>query len=285
MDNKINRRAIFYFAIAASAALLLAGGLARIPFYAPTPFLWTPSRRLMLFQNHAIEPAFLSGMLFFLFIAAVISIFLTRKGRRNLLILLLIVALVTFFLYTFAPNGLQSPQANMPRSQPTEPASLPPLTPLPPALPDAPIPQTPGWLITAIGLGVSLLFAVSIVALFWLALRPRSAFAVPGNLAQEAQAAIDALESGADFKDSITRCYAQMSRALQQERGLERSISMTPQEFEKLLIKIGFPAGPVQTLTRLFEEVRYGDIPAADPAIQQAVASLNAIVAHCKAMG
>lgn len=284
MSPKINPKALFYFIGAAIAAILLASGIARIPFYAPQP-LDNLANNASLFEFGSFHPELVVGAFFILYFIAIIALFFSKEGRRRLLIFLMVLACVIFALYTYAPKGLQPmPETIAPQAQPTDSA---PVTTEQPELLPAPaiaIPETPAWLITLVELTVALLIAAAIMAIVWLALRYRQDAAVTETLAQEAQAAIDALEAGDDFKDVVTRCYAQMSQALLKERGLERSKSMTPQEFERLLVKIGFPAEPIHTLTHLFEEVRYGSIPTSEPAIQKAIASLNAILDHCKAL-
>lgn len=77
------------------------------------------------------------------------------------------------------------------------------------------------------------------------------------RVAQHAGNAVKALRSGRDFRNVIIQCYSQMEADLKDERGIERSASMTSREFEALLASRGFPPGPVHELTRLFEKVRY----------------------------
>ncbi|HTP10892.1 MAG TPA: DUF4129 domain-containing protein, partial [Anaerolineae bacterium] len=68
---------------------------------------------------------------------------------------------------------------------------------------------------------------------------------------------------GGDFKLTIVRCYQEMSRVVREERGLAREAAMTPREFEDYLASQGLPRAALNTLTRLFEQVRYGSLPAA----------------------
>jgi len=102
------------------------------------------------------------------------------------------------------------------------------------------------------------------------------------RIAQETEKAVADLRAGADFKDTIKRCYFEMSKALKDYQGLEREIGMTPREFESSLHGLGLPMGNVHRLTRLFEEVRYGAKVAGDHLEQEAIDLLNAIVQDCK---
>lgn len=103
------------------------------------------------------------------------------------------------------------------------------------------------------------LFLVSIlVAVAWLVWRRthRQPSAV-NQLALEARTAMRELRSGAEFKNTIIHCYYQMCAILDRERGINRPDSMTAREFEERLTRLGFPASPVNQLTRLFEKARY----------------------------
>ena len=102
------------------------------------------------------------------------------------------------------------------------------------------------------------------------------------KLAESAQTALDTLHGGGDLKNIILRCYFEMCRILIEQRSLHREQSMTPHEFEQSLIANGLPGEPVQILTRLFEEVRYGVKQAGQPEEYMAESSLRAIIDACK---
>jgi hypothetical protein len=57
---------------------------------------------------------------------------------------------------------------------------------------------------------------------------------------------------------------------------------MTTHEFERELLQRGFPALPVQRLTRLFEQVRYGGQQPGVFEKQTATESLREIIAFCR---
>ena len=101
-------------------------------------------------------------------------------------------------------------------------------------------------------------------------------------LLQEAENAVHALDAGRAFQDVIIRCYMQMSRALQEEQGLERSDDMTVREFEDRLRLKGMPPVPVHQLTGLFEKVRYGKQQPDKEDEKMGVDCLNEIIQFCR---
>lgn len=103
------------------------------------------------------------------------------------------------------------------------------------------------------------------------------------ELAREAEAALEMLRQGGSLADVVMRCYMEMGRVLYETRGIARPQHTTPHEFAVQLLKTGLPAGPVNRLTYLFEQVRYGQTHQANPEQQnEAVASLEAIVQACQ---
>ena len=58
--------------------------------------------------------------------------------------------------------------------------------------------------------------------------------------------------------NTVIRCYPEISLILLEQRGINRTETMTPREFERVLKDRGLPSEQVRVLTRLFEMVRYG---------------------------
>ena len=116
--------------------------------------------------------------------------------------------------------------------------------------------------------------------LLWRRLRP--APAPLQQLAREAQTAIEQLRAGGDLKNTVIRCYFEMSRALNDRQGIRRPSGMTPREFERRLAGMGLPADHVRRLTRLFEAARYSPDTPGERDEREAVACLSAIVEACK---
>jgi hypothetical protein len=148
------------------------------------------------------------------------------------------------------------------------------------------IPSTPPWAVWTVSLILSLLIITVIgLILFFLwkkrtqkpDLRERI-----GMLGDEAQTALDAIESGVDLRNVVIRCYYEMSQIVSNTRGIQRGLDITPMEFEKRLEEKGFPREPLRQLTTLFEEVRYGSKEPGKLEEQRAVTSLTTIVDFCK---
>jgi hypothetical protein len=145
-------------------------------------------------------------------------------------------------------------------------------------LPVAPLGAPPQLLIQFVIIGIVLgcgLLAIMVMKR-WLA--PKE---IEDELLRDAEEAVKALQDGMDFENVIVRCYLQMTRSIQKERGLERNYSMTVQEFERWLVGFGFPTVPLQQLTSLFEKVRYGKQQINSLDEQIAVQSLNEIIKFC----
>ena len=101
----------------------------------------------------------------------------------------------------------------------------------------------------------------------------------------QAQSALDALQAGGDLKNTIIKCYYQMCAVINEHRGILRSQTMTPHEFEDYLASKGLPGEPVHQLTHLFEDVRYGNLLAGAAEEQVALNSLTAIIEACGRTG
>jgi hypothetical protein len=138
------------------------------------------------------------------------------------------------------------------------------------------------WVVIAIGVLMALLLTF-IIARAWLN-RQRDAAAVSRmeRLATQAEDAAEAIYAGDNLKEAIIRIYQQMSEILLEERGIRRDRSVTPHEFQGLLAERGLPPAPVQQLTELFEQVRYGQSNPGREAEQRAIDSLNAIARACR---
>lgn len=103
------------------------------------------------------------------------------------------------------------------------------------------------------------------------------------DIAENAQTALEEIEGAKiDFDDIIIRCYAEMSHTLQTEQGIQRDQAMTTSEFEQELLSKGFPAQPIQRLTQLFEQVRYGHQHPMEDEKQVAAESLSEIIDFCR---
>ena len=105
------------------------------------------------------------------------------------------------------------------------------------------------------------------------------------ELAQEAQNAIHALNTGEDLKVTVIRCYSEMTHIVKKQKGIERDTTMTVREFEDHLTGSGLPQEALKTLTRLFEQVRYGGSLAGKQEEQLAIYCLTEIIDACMVIG
>lgn len=209
---------------------------------------------------------------------AIILYLFSPQARRRLLrdlIALLIVLLPLYLLWRGQPETLESIGDFEVLQAPSE--------ELPPA-PDVTLaPQPQQWLSLVVTIGIALLVAGLLVGLGWMIWRRRQRPSPSlDRLAQGAQDAIDAIEEGADLKDTITRCYFEMMQALREHRGIKRQRAMTPREFEVELENLGVPTTQVRRLTRLFEAVRYGEKHLGAEEERQAIVSLTSVVRFCR---
>ena len=126
---------------------------------------------------------------------------------------------------------------------------------------------------------ISVVVAILITLLAWLVwrrIRPRTG--ARQQLAQQAQTAIDELRSGNDLKNTVIRCYYEMSQTLSRHKGIHRQRDMTAREFELRLADAGLPLEHIHRLTRLFEVARYSARPPGAPEEHEAISCLTAIV-------
>lgn len=285
MLRQANQRAFFYFILATGALIMLASGISKILFV-PEPFFQgapPPEPPLGALGNLGFVR---SELIFYVFLAfvilAIISLVLIPEGRKRIARFILVFAalyLLSQFLIPRIPAEKMQAVATQPTGGVGSPAIQPLVTPQPDLSASL---EIPGWLVTGIGIGLALVIVGGIAAILWLIAHQKSTTSISGDISQEAQAALDALEAGADFEDVVLRCYARMSQVLAELRGLSRESAMTPHEFERVLIRLGFPSEPIRNLTHLFEEVRYGSIQQGERDVQMAISSLNAIISYCK---
>lgn len=147
-------------------------------------------------------------------------------------------------------------------------------------------PDPPAWISVMTVLLAALLISALIIGVFMLVRRRKAQQKSPlEKLAGEAQTAIEALQAGRDFKSTIIHCYQEMVKVVEEEKGIYRETAMTPREFEASLIGKGLPQVPIQTITRLFEKVRYGSLVIDAGEENLAFASLSDIVNACQSIG
>jgi len=277
---------ILFSGLAIAAVVILAGGLSgldmtyegsqlpRMPRVEEQQQGETPPPSRVLEIAFRVLFMVAGALLPFALLLYIVSPQVRRRVLRDL-IALLIVMIPLYLLWRFQPDATDTlGDLQMPQATPQD---------IPPTPDVAYAPEPRQWLILAATIGVALLLAALLVGLGWYIWRRRQRPSPSlDKLAQEAQDAIDAIEAGADLKDTVTKCYFEMMQVLKEQRGVQRQRAMTPREFEAELEGLGVSTTQVRRLTRLFEAVRYGDKQLGEQEQRQAVVSLTSIVRSCR---
>ena len=138
--------------------------------------------------------------------------------------------------------------------------------------------NVPRWVVLAISTVVVLTLVMIGYVLYRIFVPGHKQVAPFSEIAEQAQAALDAVQHGADYKNIILQCYAEMLRIVRKQRGLTRNSGVTASEFIATLVKMGYPESAVKQLTRLFEDARYGSKKHSPGEEQIAINSLQNIV-------
>lgn len=236
-----------------------------------------------------LDLTWLFGVVIAIYVIGIVLIAprIVRKRLAYLMIALGILALLVMGLIALAAGISLEPVLLAPPPEASPTSALPQeATPEPelPVVEVATFKRPPHWVGIIVTIGIGLVLAAGLLGALWrFALRQPDAGEQPlVELAARAQAALDALYGGEEVSQVVLRCYFEMMRVLDQTQGIRRAEAMTPREFAERLTGLGLPARAVQTLTRLFEDARYGTPVSDDAVAQQAVASLNVIVAACQ---
>lgn len=286
--SKSKRTALLLLALAAVIVALLAMSLPRLTLAPGEPFKLADQSGAQ--GESGVAESALIGWLFRGAVALVVALFpvyivyslMSKEGRRRLLLNILLLALFLFVADRLPKQELKqdSESQEITAVNPNELGSG-------DGLPVSVFDETPPpWVTLAvILLGAGLLVAL-LAAAYWV-YQQRSRPLVDAHLealAEAAQQTVTAIHAGGDLKTSVIACYREMSRVVQEQRGIARDVAMTPREFEDVLIRQGLPGESVRTLTRLFESVRYGSIATGGREEAQAVACLTEIAAACRGL-
>ncbi len=199
------------------------------------------------------------------------------RGRRRLIVNILLLAL----LFWFADYLHNHPLAGNQQQEPP-PAGAQNLADAGSANTPVFAAEPPTWLTAAVILAGSVLVVAVIFGAVWLYQRSRpQPDSALDQLAEAAQSTVTAIQAGGDFKQTVIRCYHDMMQVVKAEKGIARDAAMTPHEFEDRLVEKGLPQEAIRTLTRLFEQVRYGSLPTSPGDEALAVSSLTDIVVAC----
>jgi hypothetical protein len=207
---------------------------------------------------------------------------LINPKRRKQLIRDVVIFGFVLFLFDRLRNLSQS-LSN--RGSNLEPGANPADAGLPPEIPPLTefLNNPPNWLVVVVIVAVIIVIAAIFFLIFWFALRkrPDDSDAIT-RVAQDAQDALLSIQSGGDLREAIIQCYRGMMQAVKKERGIHRETYVTSREFVTVLTGRGLPAGPVKDLTRLFEDVRYGNMKSGMRQQIEAVSCLEEILEACR---
>jgi hypothetical protein len=296
MSKQEKYRLLLFMAGVALLLLFLAAAITRMKMLPgnPFPLEWkmAPQGESAPFGNGYWFLILIRGFLILCLILIPIYIFinlLTPEGRRRLLkglLKLMALALVMFIVLNLADSVSERNLETAVHGDPVEPGygDAPPAEGL---VTTEPVEDTEPsqWLDIGICLGLAFILAILISVLAWGIYRAsqESANDAMARLGDEAREAVDAIQAGENIRDTVIRCYIQMTLVLAEERNTRREEAMTPHEFEQILLnKLKMPETPVRRLTSLFEAVRYGDYHPGKREELEAIDSLTAIASACK---
>ncbi len=273
--------------IALAALTVLAIGMREISFREAQPFGREESSVVRSVTLDAVTTVFsiplpTQLMIWGLFILmfALVGMMLSPELRKRLITIAIRVAITYWGLYLLftryreilAQMGLNlaSPAGGL--SEAANGAALPVFEP----------PQPASWALYLLAFGIIILviFIGWKAYSFWKEINAPPGFA-KDRIAKIARASLLDLSSGKESTDVILNCYYRMGDAISHRKSIDRSASMTPSEFASRLQAAGFPFEAVQTLTRLFESVRYGGRKSEPRMVDEAVASLTSILQYC----
>jgi hypothetical protein len=297
MSKRDKYRLVLLMAGVAILLLFLAAAITGMKMQPgnPFPLKWqqAPPGEASPFGNGYWFTVFIRGILILCVISIPIYIFinlLSPQGRRRLLkdlVRLLILTLIMYILLNLAESASKRNLAKETPSEIGQPVGGPDMLPEGPVETPAAETSPPEWLDAGLCLGLAFLLAIVITVLVWgiyRASRERARDAMD-RLAEEAQEAVDAIHAGGNIRDTVIRCYVQMTLVLAKERNVRRDEAMTPHEFEQILLtKLKLPETPVHRLTSLFEAVRYGDYHPGKREEIEAIDSLTTIAEACKSV-
>ena len=279
-----NKRVLILLAAGSLLSLLiLASGISQMVFTPSTFFrlnrelpefellseLTGPDVMLLLERYGMIVPLLC-------FPVSIIVMLVSPEVRKHVLRMLLSLMwiIMLYFVYQSIGSVIQNNMENLQQTN---------LTPAPPSdlAPYVEVPSTPEWFVYLIGfLIVAFLFIFSWI-IYNRYLKPSTLV----RIGQEAKETLAEIQSGANIKDAIIRCYYEMNRTIQTHRGVKREKERTPREFEEQLHEAGLPKHHVKMLTRLFEQVRYGAKTASKEEETQAISCLTAIIQYVEGAG
>ncbi|MGC9349392.1 MAG: DUF4129 domain-containing protein [Anaerolineae bacterium] len=218
----------------------------------------------------------------FAFPLALILVLLDPEARKRVLRAALRIGLLMAVLYYFLATQSEQMELETEETGGVVPQEQPPM-PEPIEAEDFDAEAVSPWIARGLSLFIGLLVALAVL---WIGRRVREAYteekAPLDQLADQAEATILEIESGGDYRNTILRCYAEMSRIVKEQLALQRGTTVTAREFVDYLLRARLPASPVLRLTQLFEQARYGSGDQTPNDERAAVTSLQEIAEACR---
>jgi hypothetical protein len=282
------RRALLLLVVALILVVVIASGLPGLKLKNGTPFEIRSAA-----QQTGGYPGLGEGDLWIKFVRGIITLgiilfpvyiiymLIDRQRRKRLLAELAGYALLVAAML-LVQNYLRSKQllAETPLSPEQIAPSPPPLANVTPVSFNGQ-PSEAAVSLVAVILGILVAAGGGLLAwLFFFRLKPRPE--ILEKVADEAEETIEALLAGKNLRETILLCYRRMTEVVVKQRGIPRDASVTPHEFEQILLTQGLPSVAVRDLTHLFEDVRYGDIEANEEGRRRATLALRTIISACR---
>jgi len=204
---------------------------------------------------------------------AIIYTIVSPEARRRLMQIMPAIIGLLLLLYWFSrlpkqPRSQQGEEFGIGRADFAE-TNLPPMPEF--------VADPPPWLLFGVNVLLGLLF-LAVILFLWRLFRRQRGPSPQSLIIKEAERALSNLQAGEDLKNTIIRCYAEMSEVLQREKNVKRRRGMTVREFESQLAVMGLDDAHIKRLTRLFEQVRYSPSAPGGREEREAVDCLNAII-------
>ena len=183
------------------------------------------------------------------------------KRFRPMLFFLLGVFVVCQLAVTLCSGPAEEAEPLAPREGAFEWGELEPVSPGA-EMPEAPPATTQMLLLIAVAVSASLTGLAFLV--YFKVIRPRRLRSAPPpesdgleELVAQIEHTVDRLRMGADARESVLACYAEMVRILSRRQQIPYA-HLTPREFARSLRRAGLASDHVDRLTGIFEIVRYG---------------------------
>lgn len=260
--------------------LTAALGQTRFQPAGPFPFAWGPMR-FSSGANDILSFPYLAEWLLIILgltLLAIIYGLLHPKTRKRMLLALFRFAITLLMLGWVMQNVVLERQGEAwPGAVASAPESPANFSTMPPVFVQ---PQVSSYLVYFI----SFVVALGVVALAWGVFARRRQVGYTDtrrDIAEVARQSLNNLQHGRNWDDAIIATYLRMNEVVTAERGLIRPPNVTPSEFAIRMEQMGLSGEAARTLTRLFEQVRYGGQASTRQERDLAVAALNAILRAC----